>query len=159
MCECDNYECYHARSQSANSLLRRVSDLPTRVLAPRIYEFSIALVVVKIRESVNCTESSESKKWSLTFQHRLFPPFSLFLSLSLYLSISILITCLPASFPFALFFLLSSSLRVFALEWYLVPRNKLRGSLQRVKVGQSVAGPEKHQDELKRWVHEQRTCK
>lgn len=29
VCECDDYVCYHARSQSANSLLRRVSDLPT----------------------------------------------------------------------------------------------------------------------------------
>jgi hypothetical protein len=28
----------------------------------RIYEFSVALVVVRVRESVNCTEGSESRR-------------------------------------------------------------------------------------------------
>jgi len=45
------------------SLLRRVSDLRSGASAPRTYEFSIALVVVKVsRESINCTESSKSRK-------------------------------------------------------------------------------------------------
>jgi len=65
-----------------------------RVLAPRIYEFSIYCISsgkkYVSRKSVNCTEDSESRKWSLTIQHRLSAFLSFFLSvLSAVLSLSL----------------------------------------------------------------------